>query len=369
MPDAKGSKTKQKKPMSTDLARSPIDIFQCICSLLVRLGVFLFLRWIPTSLAWPALPIAFAGYTLSWLINDYRVRHLIKAWHNAPGGKDLQLLADGVQVNSEKIGRTIGSEHRAEASPRPSPSLVSTLKSFVTGVSVPSRRVNVVNFTIHLLAFALFIDSYASPYLFPSYYEHNLIFHRVADIGPTHAKVHIRWPEPIPLFQGFEEDVQGSGVLRDGLQRIPKPFRLVYRELPTGESQSKSSTFVAARWERGPLFELTPEDDWLSTVTVDNLWPSTQYEYRIAWAHNNTFVSSHRLVEFESEWPLSRRDGLERESLLAATHVGGHFRTWPDPRAGKGLGGLLVSSGIGENDYEVDDDEYGDSVPVDDPNQ
>ncbi|CAO1637818.1 unnamed protein product [Parajaminaea phylloscopi] len=362
MPDAQVQRGSRSAAPARQLSRSLTDVLQCICSVLVRLGVFLFLRWIPSSLAWPALPVAFGGYVLTWLIKDYSVRRLLRSWQNVPGGSDLQSLADKVEATKKKkIGKTIGNEHRAEPPASSSVSLLSAVRSLVTGISIPSRNVNIFNFGIHLLAFALFFDSYASPYLFPSHYEHNLIFHRVADVGPTHAKVHLRWPEPVPLFEGLEEVAPGSGVLRDGLQRVTKPFRLVYRELSFSAGTTTSAASLAVtRWERGPLIELTPEDEWTSTVTIGNLWPSTTYQYRLAWAHNNTFVSSHRLLDFESEWPTLRNERTEESPAT----VGGYFRTWPDPRAGKGLGGLAIAPSAGDDE----DDEYGDKVPVDDPN-
>lgn len=366
MPDAKTTKGKTKQQgasLRSQLQGSPLDVVQSIASILVRLGVFLFLRWIPTSLAWPALPIAYGVYLACWLVRDYSVRRFLRSWQNAAGGDDLQRLADAIEAKS-KIGKTVGNEHQAE--PKPSTNPFTVVKSILTGISIPARRVNVFNLALHSLAFALFFDSYASPYLFPSHYEHNLIFHRVADVGPTHAKVHLRWPEPIPLFEGLEEDVPGSGILRDGSQRVAKPFRLVYRELSS--SASSSAAISTARWERGPLVELLPEDDWTTSVTLANLWPSTEYEYRFAWSRNNTFVSPHRLLEFEREWPASYTGSSAGESLLtSADHgfVGGRIRTWPDPRAGKGLGGLVVASSL----EDENDDEYGDSVPSDDPNQ
>lgn len=390
MPDAVEKKSKRKAkgqhgqngtsahPVSqaanSSLSRSLLDVLQFLASLLLRLGVFIFLRWIPTSLAWPVLPAAYGTYVLVWLIKDRSVRRLIRSWENASAASDLRKIASDVKVSETAIGDQVGNSHNAEGvsaitsshlAQKPSSSLSAKIAALVTGLSVASKRTNLLNLALHTLVFAFFIDSYASPYLFPSHYEHNLIFHRVGDIGPTHAKVHLRWPEPIPLFEGLEEDVQGSGVLRDGMQRVEKPFRLVYREIVSASEGGRSLLGGNNRWERGPLIPLDPETDWTSSVTLNNLWPNTEYEYRLAWGHNNTFVSPHRLIEFEQTFTFSMNNE-NADSLLSGSErnfVGGKFRTWPDPRTGQGLGGLSVAPAL---DVE---DENGELVPVDDPNQ
>lgn len=352
MPDAEAKKSRAGNGASQPPSPSPsrlVSFVQGTSSILTRLGVFLFLRWVPSSLAWPALPIAFAIYAVCWLGRDWSISS------NRAAANELQQLANNVDVKEGKIGKTIGNEHTSETNAKPSRlSLFGALRALVTGVSTPlSRKVNLLNLAVHGLLFAFFLDSYASPYLFPSHYEHNLVFHRVADIGPTHAKVHVRWPDPIPLFEGLQEDVPGSGVLRDGMQRVTKPFRLVYRE-----SVARTSPTVN-RWERGPLLEIDEKDDWVATATLSNLWPSTEYEYRLAWAHNNTFVSPQRLIDFEHDWTQPHEDWLTGSAPM---FIGGSLRTWPDPRAGKGMGGIVVASSFD------DEDEYGDNVPIDDPN-
>ncbi|CAO1614130.1 unnamed protein product [Sympodiomycopsis kandeliae] len=373
MPDAQTRATqeaaKQVQRLQQHHNRSLLDFLQALTSIVFRLGAYLFLRWIPGKATWPALPIVYTIYLLTWLIKDVGVRTAIRNWENAVPSKDLKELANGVSIGKEKIGSQVGNSHKAETNSQsavtatnvspPSSGFFGKIFALITGLSVPNRNINLFNLAVHTTLLGLFLDSFASPYLFPSHYDHNLIFHRVGDIGPTHAKIQVRWPEPIPLFEGLEETTQGSGILRDGSERVEKPFRLVYREINSPIDGSLAAGRAANRWERGPLIPLSPEDDWVSTVSLSNLWPSTEYEYRLAWAHNNTFVSPHRLLDFQGEWHGSG-------SLLSASNVnfvGGRLKTWPDPRTGQGLGGLAVGS-----ESDVLEDEEGLNVPTDDPN-
>lgn len=361
MPDAeKNVPSSRPRAASSSSGSSLLSIVQCSSSIITRLGIYLFLRWVPSSLAWPAIPIAFAVYALCWLIKQ-------PASSSSRAANELQQLANGVDVQGEKMGKSVGNKHNAEDNSARGASWFSAARSLISGISHPhSPRINTLSLLLlHALPFLLFLDSYSSPYLFPSHYAHSLLFNRVASISPTSAKIHVRWPEPIPLFEGLAEDVPGSGVLRDGMTRVERPFRVVYREVvgPSGMGGVN-------RWERGPLVEVKEENDWTATVTLGNLWPATQYEYRLAWAHNNTFVDPQRLVDFESDWTqaLSLRSPSPSAWLGASPpqFVGGTLRTWPDPRAGRGMGGLVVASSLDEDQDE--EDVYGDRVPVDDPN-
>lgn len=46
-------------------------------------------------------------------------------------------------------------------------------------------------------------------------------------------------------------------------------MRVVYRQLNSPDSET---------WKDGPLMNFTKDSDWVDTVTLGNLWPSTSYE-------------------------------------------------------------------------------------------
>lgn len=178
-----------------------------------------------------------------------------------------------------------------------------------------------------------------------------------------------------------EEATDGSlgGFLHDGngVFHNPEPLRIVYREIVdvgrsaasfsssssppssrgpyAGQSSSSSDDEAALagspasidgrpratqrRWERGPLLRLTAESDWTASGTIDNLWPATQYEWRLAFVHNSTFAPE----------PVRAR----------------RFLTWPDPRLATEAKTRGVTRGT------IDDTEAFnfDKIPQDDPNQ
>jgi alkaline phosphatase D len=103
----------------------------------------------------------------------------------------------------------------------------------------------------------------------------------------------------------------------------PEPLRVIYREvIPI--STSPSSPIVlkeTSRWERGPLLHLTPEADWTTTVTLSDLWPSTEYEWTVAFTHNHTRPNHERVQRFMTfpDPRLSKARSLRASELLGST--------------------------------------------------
>ncbi|KAE8267815.1 hypothetical protein A4X09_0g4543 [Tilletia walkeri] len=372
------SKSKVEKkpivlPAKVATPRGIADVLQVISSILLRLLVFIFLRWIPARGAVPVIPTLYGIYVLSWLLHDIRfrarLRSVAKAAQSAAGAEDLKQLADNVDVQPEAAALKVepsvdtnGSknllltpvasqtavEHIAET-PTPTdlaaqsdawPTVTGALSNLIFGVSTRSRRWNFWSLVGHTLLFAMFFDSFISPFLFPSYYEYNLRFARVGALGPTDAKIHIRYPHPLPLMDGLQEDIvdeAGLAALRDSSILNPEPLRIVWREASNTPDYSKAHVGglgytipnQVKRWERGPLLRLTDSSDWTATGHIQNLWPATRYEWRLMFSHNSTFTPYPEQSRF--------------------------FTTFPDPRlASNSLTGS--KSGIEERN------------PVDDPN-
>lgn len=241
-------------------------------SILFRLVVFVFLRVIPGRFAFNAVYL-FGAYALAWSVYE------------------LSLCARG---------------QYAPTSPKEG------VLAFVLGRSTRDRRVNLAQLAVHALLLLLFLDSYYSPYMFPSYRESHLRFARIGALSPTSATLHVRYPHPLPVLDGlWENDIEG-GVLQDASKLDETPVRVVWRAAPeldvSAQDMLRAGATVreARRWERGPLLKLTENADWTATATLHDLWPATRYEWHLAFVHNNTFA------------PLPERPVP--------------FVTWPDPR-------------------------------------
>ncbi|WFD41876.1 alkaline phosphatase [Malassezia psittaci] len=281
-----------KEPRAAYLSLS-LEIFG---SILFRISVFLFLRVIPGRFGFYSLYF-YAMYLVGWVIYESTLA-VRRTKTTLPNWKKL-------------------------------------FAALVTGQSTKNHRVNAAMLGIHTLLLLLFLDSYFSPYMFPSYREAHLRFARMGALGPTSAKLHVRYPHALPALDGlWENDIEGD-VLQDA-GKIEEPVRVVWRTVPEMESSSADPARAigsvlrgARRWERGPVLHLSEDNDWTATATLEDLWPATKYEWRLAFVHNNTFAPL-------PERPIS-------------------FVTWPDPR----LSAYLKTT------PKLDDTN---DVPLDDPN-
>ncbi|PWN50399.1 hypothetical protein IE53DRAFT_97589 [Violaceomyces palustris] len=382
MPDDSNTSASSLFPTFRPPAHGFTATIQAISSTLFKLFVYIFLRWIPTSAAYPAIPALFLIYALISILHDLRIksswqkflRHVsshdanldqqtsstkLEAKQTYESAQETlskgaiegssttptyaQVVAQGKPISKDQAN---GRSGRVKSQPKAgSPSIAEWMNAIFFGVSTRSRRFNSYIFAAHSLLFLVFLDSFLSPYLFPSHWDYNLEFARVGAIGPTSAKVHVRYPHPLPPFDGLLEDMSDelglSGVLRDGSEENPEPVRVIWRRVAeSGETAFTSEDFgereasMSRRWERGPLLRLTEERDWTATAELDNLWPSTRYEWRLAFVHNNTFT------------PMPERPQ--------------QFTTWPDPRLNQ------QSYSRAELDTELED-ENRDRSPLDDP--
>lgn len=107
--------------------------------------------------------------------------------------------------------------------------------------------------TLILLAAAEFV---LYPFFDPAT---EVIFTRVGAVYPDSVKITTRYPD----HNSTENSV-----------------RLVWREF-------KEATATDVGWKDGPVFSLTEDDDWVGTVTLSSLWPSTAYECKHGLSDNS----------------------------------------------------------------------------------
>ncbi|CBQ68470.1 conserved hypothetical protein [Sporisorium reilianum SRZ2] len=388
-----------------------VSLVQAISSLLFKLAVYVFLRWIPTSLAFPVIPALYAIYVLTSIYRDYAIRSAISDHVARDAARDLQQLAEKVEVTDAKIqskptakpvenkptgqngsnpakpvsSSTSYAEVAKGAKPAPSASTSSTsksetaahaklrrispldmLKALLFGTSTRSSRLNFYVLLAHTLAFALFLDSFLSPYLFPSHWDYNLAFARTGAVGPTYAKVHVRYPPPelahapnasavlpSPLASSFDS----LAADQNQPQHTPQPIELLvkYRRALNLTSEDDDAFRKTSRayakpylanheslWLNGPLITLRAENDWTATALIDELWPSTTYEWGLS-----QFQPEH--VDYSDEVRIIEKfvanDDISRRNF---------FTTWPDPR----LSTYMQSKGLADEETN----------PLEDPN-
>ena len=101
-----------------------------------------------------------------------------------------------------------------------------------------------INFSINLILLVAAIE-----FIFYPLYDNaaDVAFTRIGAVYPDAVKIVVRHPEP---YNQKESQVQ--------IQWRPVTFD--------------------GHWQLGPIAYLKPERDWVDTVRLEGLWPSTMYE-------------------------------------------------------------------------------------------
>ncbi|KAF8526853.1 PhoD-like phosphatase-domain-containing protein [Hysterangium stoloniferum] len=159
-----------------------------------------------------------------------------------------------------------------------------TFSTLVLSLPTSSLLLRISVLIINSLLLACTYDLIYQPIRHPA---SSLVFTRVGAVEPDNVKILVRWPEP-----------------EDGIVRV------VWR-------QATPSGTMATAWKEGPLISLHNETDWVGVGKIGGLWPSTDYEYLLAY-ENATHLP----------YP---------ESPIA-------FRTFPDPRLTTGNHFKFVAS-------------------------
>ncbi|SAM84576.1 uncharacterized protein UBRO_05862 [Ustilago bromivora] len=415
-----------------------LSIVQALSSILFKATVYIFLRWIPTSLAYPVIPTLYAVYVVLSIYRDLIIRNAIAdhlSKQQAAAARDLQQLADNVQVTDTKIqtkatvkavenkpsGQNGGSPAKAHSSSasyanvakgvKSAPEKLSSstssstststssketahsklrrtgpfelLKAIVLGTSTRSSRLNFYVILAHTLVFILFLDSFLSPYLFPSHWDYNLAFSRTGAVGPTYAKIHVRYPPPElaggpnastvlapPLGNSLDSLSIETPFASPSVQQPAQPIELLvkYRRALnlTQEddafrktSRTYGKPYLAnheSLWLNGPLITLRSENDWTTTALIEDLWPSTTYEWGLSQfqpEHLDQTSDEVRVIEkFVANDEISRRN---------------FFTTWPDPS----LSAYMQSKSLGSRRIDLSEaaqELVEETNPLEDPN-
>ncbi|KDN50353.1 hypothetical protein K437DRAFT_64978 [Tilletiaria anomala UBC 951] len=337
---------------------------QTLSSSLLRLMVYVFLRWIPTSIVVKPIPIAYLLYLGAYLLNRARSHEPVEQNERAVESVTANSNPENPAVSTpSQKGTAQSRDAKAAAAQAPGNcgrrgvlvkrkrriGIFDALFALLFGSLSSSSTLNKLVLLLNTLAFAWFADSVLSPIAFPSHWEHHLHFFRTGAIGPTFAKLHIRYPfpfgesayssnesAPITSIDGLPVYTESDPVILSN----PEPMRVIYREALSNSISSSSPSKVAVkeahRWERGPLLRLTPDSDWTATAQLSDLWPATEYEWSVVFAHNHTRPREERVQRFV---------------------------TFPDPMLSRARAGTAKTV-VGPTAWREDEDQN----PLDDPN-
>ncbi|CDO74863.1 hypothetical protein BN946_scf185004.g13 [Trametes cinnabarina] len=250
-------------------------------STLYRIVVYLFLEVAPVSKAKYVIPLLYLGY-------------LLTSYFGAPAFSELVTLKEEVVTVEEEKSETNGQvvtdvtvqEATAVIPVVEPPTLKSALSIIIFSIPSPVRALRRANFLINTLLLLAVADFVFFPY-FDS--ATDVVYTRVGAVYPDAAKIVVRYP---------------------AANATENLIRLVWRQ-KGGKNESE------VPWREGPVANLTAERDWVQTVSLRGLWPSTQYEYRF--------------------------EGLNSTLLpYPATPI--HFHTAPDPRLHSGSHYRFIAS-------------------------
>lgn len=124
-----------------------------------------------------------------------------------------------------------------------------TLSTLCFSLQTHNRKLKLTNIFINTLLLAAALDLVLTPFIDAA---HDVAYTRVGALYPDSAKIQVRNPANETLV-------------------------ILYREVSPDTARQRSE------WRQGPHVQPRPEYDWVDTVRLPNLWPSTKYECQSLW--------------------------------------------------------------------------------------
>lgn len=211
-----------------------------VLSTLFRIGSYLFLRVLPSSILRKALPVVYVLYLSSLYLTPISSGSSTTVTHV----EKVRIRVEDGEVEEEKEEETIVQEIPVRAQQDP-------LFSLLFSIPGPSRLLNILNVVINAVLFLFSLDFVLYPIIDDA---RDVVFTRVGAVYPDSAKLVVRYPLGEP--NATETQV-----------------RVLWRQVSALEEPT---------WNAGPVLNLSAADDWVNTARLDGLWPSTKYEYILA---------------------------------------------------------------------------------------
>ncbi|ETW85567.1 hypothetical protein HETIRDRAFT_432282 [Heterobasidion irregulare TC 32-1] len=254
-----------------------------LASSLFRFFSWLFLRIIPARWNEILLPTLYLTYLLPALFASTS-------------------RASACDETKNDKGDSKGDKHAKPPVPSPPKSLDTfwdVLFSFPS-----SKRSKLLNFAVNTtILFA--VAEFALHPIFDT--ASHVAFTRVGAIYPDAAKLFVRYPRPDHATDGSEES--------------PHSVRILWRRASdTGERSAAPDV-----WTDGPIISLTSAHDWANTTKLNDLWPSTEYEYILVDVNKGLIPAiSAKPIRFRT-FPDSRLPGGSRFRFVVSSCVTPNF--------------------------------------------
>ncbi|KAI0340220.1 hypothetical protein BDW22DRAFT_450134 [Trametopsis cervina] len=225
---------------------SAVAFISATLSTVFRIFIYVFLRVIPARPLTRILPTLYALYISSLVLLPKSERAPSQASNG--NGKSPQ---DSLQVKQEK----------QQQSP------LAILKSLLFSIPSPTKSLTAANVLINTILLLLYADLVLEPYLDDA---SDVTFTRVGAVNPDSVRLVVRYPHDNTT---------------DGLVNV------LWRQV---------DTHGASEWTVGPSLNVTKANDWVSTTTLDGLWPSTRYEYILGDSEGTQLPYPQKPVQFRT---------------------------------------------------------------------
>lgn len=249
---------------------STSDKITTATSILLRLSIYVFLRWIPTSIVPPLATALTAVYVPSflasfWSTSPYQVvsdEIDIITKETVAQGDDTPDVAGSPQagvVEELDVEETVTVE---EKDPR-------ILQTLLTGCPSPSSALwSWLTFAINVVMMGMMLDLiYRAPVLYPQY---DLSFARVGYVSDKSAKLLVREPSLAKL-----------------------PISVSYRFADPPLSLDSGHRPHDTAWKHASTIEwLSEETDYTAAVEIAQLRPDTKYQWAVSNNHTGYFVTA-----------------------------------------------------------------------------
>ncbi|KDR81363.1 hypothetical protein GALMADRAFT_239216 [Galerina marginata CBS 339.88] len=174
--------------------------------------------------------------------------------------------------------------HEKNHKPPPKKQGPSPLSVLFFSLPSPSRLLTWATVSINTVLLLAAADLVVTPYLDPA---SDVVFTRVGAVHPDSVKILVRYPTDEPLV-------------------------VLYR----------GSNSVS--WIRGPQLHPSEQSDWAETVWLQDLWPSTLYEYTLAYSNSTLLPYPERPIQFRT-FPDPRFHSSSHFRFLATSCITPNF--------------------------------------------